>query len=94
MKIWNKTAQLARLKMTPEEQNVLIPQVQKIIDFFHHIAAVPTDKIEPLTTPLEIDLPVRKDHPEESKKDLIQQAPSLEDPYVKAPSPLVSRKEP
>ena len=85
MNIWDKIPRLARLKLTQEDQNLLLPQVEKIVDFFHNISTLPTDDTEPLVSPIESALPVREDHVQESDSHLLKQAPSQEDHYVKTP---------
>ena len=53
MDIWNKITHLSRLKLTDKEQELLIPQVKKIIEFFNNISHIPTDSIQPLISPIE-----------------------------------------
>ena len=91
--IWNKITQLARLKMSEKEENLLISQVQKIIAFFEHISSVPTDSIEPLTTPFNENLPFRKDTHKNFDKDLLKQAPSLNGQYIQVPKVVSTSKK-
>ena len=90
MNIWDKIPRLARLKLTQEDQNLLIPQVEKIVDFFHNISDLPTDNIEPLVSPIESALPLREDNVQETGSHLLKQAPSQEGQYVKAPLVVTS----
>ncbi len=79
--------------MTQEEQELLIPQVQKIIGFFQHISSIPTDKVEPLITPVEENLPFRADDSKTDFQNLLDQAPSLEGSYVKVPLVVSASKK-
>ena len=89
MNIWDQITQLAHLKMNKEEEALLFPQVQNIIDFFNHISQVSTEGVEPLTTPIDEPLALRTDHTEKEKndinQDLLNQAPSLSENFVKVP---------
>lgn len=61
MNIWNKITDLGRLKLSKEEEKLLVPQVRKIIEFFNNISHIPTKDLEPLISPVEKPIPLRFD---------------------------------
>jgi len=70
--------------MKKEEEEIIFPQVQNIVAFFDHISQVPTESVEPLISPMEDPLPFRADEVCGRSK-LLDQAPSIEGPFVKVP---------
>ena len=46
MNIWNKITYLGRLKLSAQEEKLLIPQVRKIIEFFNNISHIPTKRFK------------------------------------------------
>lgn len=96
MSIWNQITRLAHLKMSEEEKNFIFPQVQNIINFFHHISQIPTEGIEPLITPIDEPIALRNDNQQEADKEtlnqkkqvemhLLKQCPSLNKNFVQVP---------
>lgn len=89
MKSWKKITELAHLKLTEEEESLIFPQVEAIIKYFEMIEKVPTDSIEPLTSPIEEEIFLREDQDvptaSEVKKLLLQSSYDLEDSFVKVP---------
>ena len=88
MNIWEKTAQLALLELSEREKTLIFPQVQNIVDFFHHISKVQTKNTEPLITPLDEPLLLRQDaEPQESppSTQLLDQAPAKNAQMIQTP---------
>lgn len=56
-----KVARLARLKMTDEELDRYGTQLNNIIGFVEQLSEVNTDNVEPLPSPVDIPLKLRKD---------------------------------
>ncbi|MCB1680989.1 MAG: Asp-tRNA(Asn)/Glu-tRNA(Gln) amidotransferase subunit GatC [Rhodospirillales bacterium] len=56
-----KVAALARLAMEDEELTRMAPQVSGIITWIEQLAEVNTDSVEPLSSVVDIPLPLRKD---------------------------------
>jgi aspartyl-tRNA(Asn)/glutamyl-tRNA(Gln) amidotransferase subunit C len=56
-----KVASLARLKVTQEETEAFAPQLSSIIQNFEKISAIPTEGVEPLITPTDMDVIYRED---------------------------------
>ena len=84
----NKMAELSHIEISTKEKEVIFPQVQDVIKYFHHIAKLPTEKVEPLISPMEEPLVFRKDesYPNIKSDQLINQAPSTDGKYIKVPS--------
>ena len=56
-----KVASLARIRMSDEELERMVPQLSKIIGFVEQLAEVNTDNIEPLANVVDITPELRKD---------------------------------
>ncbi len=56
-----KIASLARLEMSPEKIKEHAEQMQRVLKYFEQIAQVPTEGVEPLVTPTEIENYWRED---------------------------------
>ena len=72
-----KVSQLARLNITDEEATEYGAQFEKILDYFNALSSVPTDNVEPLTTPTPVELFLRD--------DVITQTNTVEDIMLNAP---------
>lgn len=56
-----KVAGLARLAMNDEQLDRMAPQVSGIINWIEQLAEVDTDDVEPLSSVVDIPLPLRED---------------------------------
>lgn len=56
-----KVARLARIKMTDDELDSTREKLNNIIGFVEQLSEVYTDNVEPLPSPVDIALPLRKD---------------------------------
>lgn len=56
-----KVASLARIRMSDEELERMMPQLSKIIGFVEQLAEVNTDNVEPLANVVDITPELRKD---------------------------------
>ncbi len=72
--IVRKIAGLSRLTLTDAEVRAYGPQLTLILNAFQKLADVPTEKIEPLVTPTEIQFAPR---PDDLLKDVIGAEASL-----------------
>lgn len=72
-----KIAFLARLSMSPEEIHQYSEQLSKVLEYFEQISAVPTEGVEPLVTPTEIQMVWRPDEvkSEVPVKEILANAP-------------------
>ncbi|NDE89715.1 MAG: Asp-tRNA(Asn)/Glu-tRNA(Gln) amidotransferase subunit GatC [Alphaproteobacteria bacterium] len=56
-----RIANLARIRLTEEEQNTMAKEFQGILSWVDQLQEVNTDNIPPLTSVVEITLPLRED---------------------------------
>ncbi len=56
-----KVASLAKIKMDDEELENIAPQLSGIIKWVEQLAQVNTDNVEPLSSVVDIPLPLRED---------------------------------
>ena len=54
-------ARLARIAMSEEEVEAIVPEFNKILEWIEHLAAVDTDGVEPLTAVIDQKLRLRED---------------------------------
>lgn len=82
-----KIANLARLRLTPEEANEFSEQLSKIIIHFDEISNIDTQGIEPLITPSEIEYSTREDVAKQNFKaeDMVANAPEKQGNLFKVP---------
>lgn len=59
-----KVAFLARLKLSPEEQEKMKDKFEQVLKHFELLSQVDTSNIEPLVTPTDIEYVFRDDIPE------------------------------
>lgn len=82
-----KIAKLSRLQFNESEQEKIKGQLEKIITAFDRIKNIPTEKVEPLITPIEIENTLRPDvHGEDINTDkYIELAPESVGRLYKVP---------
>jgi aspartyl-tRNA(Asn)/glutamyl-tRNA(Gln) amidotransferase subunit C len=82
-----KTAQLAKLALTDKELSEVTEQLTLILKHFEKISEIPTENIEPLLTPTEIEIFLREDvvQQELSSDEILQNAPSSQGHLFKVP---------
>lgn len=56
-----KVASLARIRMTDEEIEIYAQKLNKIIGFAEQLGELNTDNVEPLPSPVDIKMELRKD---------------------------------
>lgn len=80
-------AKLARLKVTPEEAVEYGSQLSKVLAFFQHIEKIPTEGVEPLVTPTEIEFYARPDevHALNKPEEMLANAPDKAGNLFKVP---------
>jgi len=59
-----KVARLARLEISGSEEEKYQQQFRDILKYFEEISSVPTDGVEPLVTPSDVELVFRTDQKE------------------------------
>ena len=80
-------AKLARLSIQEDKIDQLTEQMQRIMGFFDKISALPTENVEPLQTPTEIETFWREDESQDlySSEEMVQNAPSKQGSLFKVP---------
>lgn len=56
-----KVARLARIRTTAAEEETLAGEMNKILEMISQLNEVNTDGVEPLTSVIDMDLPMRED---------------------------------
>ncbi|WP_287019994.1 Asp-tRNA(Asn)/Glu-tRNA(Gln) amidotransferase subunit GatC [Dictyoglomus turgidum] len=89
-----KTAHLARLYLTPEEEELYAKQLQDILDYFKKLQEVDTSNIEPMAHVLSLSNIWREDEPKGSisQEEAFKNAPEIENLGFKIPR-IIKREE-
>ncbi|MCX7721035.1 MAG: Asp-tRNA(Asn)/Glu-tRNA(Gln) amidotransferase subunit GatC [Dictyoglomus thermophilum] len=89
-----KTAHLARLHLTPEEEELFAKQLQNILDYFKKLQELDTSNVEPMAHVLPLYNIWREDEVRESisQKEALKNAPEIEDLGFKIPR-IMKREE-
>ena len=87
-----KVAHLARLDITPEEEQQFTTQLNSILDYFEQLSELDTNNVPPTTRAIELSNITRRDRlkPFPDKEALIQAAPEPEGDYFRVPKILSS----
>ncbi|RMF21038.1 MAG: Asp-tRNA(Asn)/Glu-tRNA(Gln) amidotransferase subunit GatC [Cyanobacteria bacterium J083] len=87
-----KVANLARLELTPAEEEEFTQQLSRILDYFEQLSELDTTDVPPTTRAIELSNVTRPDklEPFEDKSSLLEQAPEREDNYFRVPKILNS----
>lgn len=85
-----KVALLARLELTPTEEEQFTTQLSSILEYFEQLSELDTEEVPPTTRAIELSNVMRKD---ELKVDiepstLLSIAPETEDQYFRVPQIL------
>ena len=82
-----KVAHLARLELTPDEEQQFTGQLNSILDYVEQLTELDTDGIEPTTRAIEVSNITRKDdlQPWEDRDAIFDCAPDKEDNFYKVP---------
>ena len=80
-------ANLAKIKLTPEEADKLQLQLDNILSFFKDLENLNTENIEPLSHILDVKNVFRDDNPKTSisKEEILDLAPEKNDDFIKVP---------
>ena len=86
-----KIAQLARIKLTPEEEERHAETISAVLDYMKILNEVNTDGVEPTFQVTGLEDVVRVDEVRESKlvKELMAQMPQIEDDELVVPAVFV-----
>jgi aspartyl-tRNA(Asn)/glutamyl-tRNA(Gln) amidotransferase subunit C len=82
-----KVANLARLQLTPEEEEKFTTQVGDILNYVEQLSELNTDDVEPTTRAINVSNVTRKDilQPYPDKEALLKQAPAQEGDFFRVP---------
>lgn len=80
-------ASLARLKLSPEEEEMLTGQLDKILQYVEKLNQLDTSKVEPLAHAVDVVNAFREDRvvPSPSRESLLANAPARENNFFKVP---------
>jgi aspartyl-tRNA(Asn)/glutamyl-tRNA(Gln) amidotransferase subunit C len=90
-----KVAHLARLQISPEEEEQFTTQLNSILDYFEQLSELDTNNVPPTTRAIELSNITRADElkPFAHKEKLRQAAPEKERDYFRVPQILSSDEE-
>jgi aspartyl-tRNA(Asn)/glutamyl-tRNA(Gln) amidotransferase subunit C len=85
-----KVAHLARLQLTPEEENKFVGQLGDILDYFEQLRELDTEKVAPTTRAIELSNIMRADDlkPFVDRDDILNIAPEQDGDFFKVPKIL------
>ena len=90
-----KVANLARLDITPEEEEQFTTQLNSILDYFDQLSELDTDDVAPTTRAIETSNITRPDRlqPFTDRQALLDCAPEQEGDYFRVPKIMASSNE-
>lgn len=81
-----KVAHLARLQLTPEEEEKFTTQLSSILDYFELLSELDVTTVQPTTRAIEVSNVVRVDREQPySREDILNGAPDREGEFFKVP---------
>jgi aspartyl-tRNA(Asn)/glutamyl-tRNA(Gln) amidotransferase subunit C len=85
-----KVALLARLELSPEEEEQFTGQLSSILEYVEQLGELDTANVEPTTRAVEVSNITRDDalEPFAGREDILQCAPDREDDFFKVPKIL------
>ncbi len=90
-----KIAHLARLDITPEEEEKFAGQLSDILDYFEQLGELDTENVPPTTRAIELSNITRQDNSQVySHRDaLLKEAPNPEEGFFRVPQILNTDEE-
>lgn len=85
-----KVAHLARLELTPEEEEKFTTQLSGILEYFEQLKELDTANVAPMTRAIEVSNITRPDQldPYPNREAILTNAPEQEGDYFKVPKIL------
>lgn len=85
-----KVANLARLELTPEEEEQFLPQLNSILEYFQQLSELDTEKVPPTTRAIDVSNVTRPDQlqPYPERDALLAEAPEQDGDFFKVPQIL------
>ncbi|BAD79970.1 glutamyl-tRNA(Gln) amidotransferase subunit C [Synechococcus elongatus PCC 6301] len=86
----HKVAHLARLALTPEEEQPFTTQLNSILEYVEQLSELPTEDVQPTTRAIEVVNVTRPDDvkPAENREELLSIAPDQEGDFFRVPQIL------
>ncbi|HEY9690733.1 MAG TPA: Asp-tRNA(Asn)/Glu-tRNA(Gln) amidotransferase subunit GatC [Oculatellaceae cyanobacterium] len=83
----HKVALLARLDLTPEEEQQFTTQMGSILDYFEQLSELDVSNVEPTTRAIDVSNVTRADQlqPYSDRETILNQAPDQEGDFFKVP---------
>lgn len=87
-----KIALLARLEITPKEEQQFSPQLNSILDYFEQLSELDTADVPPTARAIEISNVTREDVRQSypNRDELLQQAPAQNGDFFEVPQILTT----
>ncbi|BAY43447.1 glutamyl-tRNA (Gln) amidotransferase subunit C [Scytonema sp. HK-05] len=85
-----KVAHLARLELTPEEEEKFTTQLASILDYFEQLSELDVNNVPPTARAIDVSNVTRADElqPYPNREDILQSAPQQEGDFFKVPKIL------
>jgi aspartyl-tRNA(Asn)/glutamyl-tRNA(Gln) amidotransferase subunit C len=82
-----KVAHLARLELTPEEEEQFTTQLSNILDYFQQLSELDTSDVEPTARAIDVSNVTRPDdlQPWSDREAILNSAPEREGEFFKVP---------
>lgn len=82
-----KVAHLARLQLTPEEEEKFTTQLSGILDYFEQLSELDVSDVQPTTRAIDVSNVVRPDHhnPSAEREEILEGAPDRDGNFFKVP---------
>lgn len=82
-----KVAHLARLQLTPDEEEKFTTQLNSILDYFDQLSELDVSNVQPTTRAIDVSNVVRVDkhHPYEAREAILEGAPDRDGEFFKVP---------
>lgn len=83
----HKVALLARLDLTPEEEDQFTTQMGSILDYFEQLSELDVSNVQPTTRAIDVSNVTRADQlqPYPERETILNQAPDQEGDFFKVP---------
>ncbi len=90
-----KIAHLARLEITPKEEEEFAPQLNSILEYFEQLSELDTEDVPPTTRAIEVSNITRRDSSDvySDRESLLKEAPEQEGDFFRVPQILKSDEE-
>ncbi|MEO0970198.1 MAG: Asp-tRNA(Asn)/Glu-tRNA(Gln) amidotransferase subunit GatC [Cyanobacteria bacterium J06639_18] len=82
-----KVANLARLELTSQEEELFTTQLGSILDYFEQLNELDVENVKPTTRAIDVSNVTRQDklQPYPGREEILQGAPEQEGEYFKVP---------